>query len=393
MRTIEKYLIALYFFICPFEIALHLVVPSSTKYVGLMILLVEACILISKKREAIVSLSFSSISILLWALYCVISLFWTSLNNYTYEYITTYVLMSILLIVTTLELWDLDTINIYRKAYLLGSFLMAITTVFFGGGSYSDRETIVIFGKECDPNQVAANILPGIVFFLDIALDKKKNEMLNLCGYAGAIFCIYSVFLTGSRGGFVALAVSIIAVLIIAKRNNRLLVIHIIFTILIGLIGFSYLFRQQEWRVLDFGHYTSTYANGSGRTVIWKALLKSFDHKWILGHGVGSSISYFQDIYGRLVAVHNTFLLVLYEVGFLGFGIYISSYLYMAIYHRRNEVLFSILLGSLISAFFLDALNLRYIWNSLILCIMQYNIESTFQAQDRPSQYKHKYIK
>ena len=129
MRTIEKYLIALYFFICPFEIALHLVVPSSTKYVGLMILLVEACILISKKREAIVSLSFSSISILLWALYCVISLFWTSLNNYTYEYITTYVLMSILLIVTTLELWDLDTINIYRKAYLLGSFLIAITKI------------------------------------------------------------------------------------------------------------------------------------------------------------------------------------------------------------------------------------------------------------------------
>ena len=39
MRTIEKYLIAFYFLICPIEIALHLVVTSTAKYAGLMILL------------------------------------------------------------------------------------------------------------------------------------------------------------------------------------------------------------------------------------------------------------------------------------------------------------------------------------------------------------------
>ena len=161
----------------------------------------------------------------------------------------------------------------------------------------------------------------------------------------------------------------------------------------LGIIGYIYFFTQQEWRVLDFESYTSTYANGSGRTVIWKALLSSFDIHWIWGHGVGSSISYFKEIYGKAVAVHNTFLLVLYEVGIFGFGIYFFSYVYMAIYHRRNEALFSILIGSLISSIFLDALNQRYIWNSLILCIMQYNIETSCQINDRANCYKCKYFK
>lgn len=394
MRTIEKYLIALYFFISPFEIALHLLITSSTKYVGLMILLVEGCVLLSKSRGAIITLSLSSKSIIIWVAYCVLTLAWTSLNNYTFEYITTYILMSTLLLVSTFELWDSGTVNLFKNAYMFGSLLMAMTAVFFGGGQYLDRETIVILGKECDPNQVAANIIPGIVMFLDIGLNKNKNRLINVCGYAGTVFCIYSVFLTGSRGGFVTLAVCIITVLIIAKKNNRLSSAYIISTFVIGIIGYYYFFMQQEWRVLDFSSYTSTYANGSGRTVIWKALLSSFDIKWIWGHGVGSSISYFQDMWGKTVAVHNTFLLVLYEVGILGFGIYLFSYIYMAFHYRKNEVLFSVLIGSLISSFFLDALNQRYIWNSLMLCIMQYNAETIQpQIQARSNGCEYKYIR
>ena len=331
--------------------------------------------MLSKKGGAVITLSLSSKAIIVWVVYCVLTLAWTSLNDYTFEYITTYILMSTLLLVSSFELWDSDTVSLFQKAYMFGSLLMAMTTVFFGGGKYLDRETIVILGKECDPNQVAANIIPGIVMFLGIALNKYKNKLINICGYTGATFCIYSVFLTGSRGGFVTLAVCIIAVMIIAQRNKRLSAVHIVSVVLVGILGY-YFIMQQEWRVLDFNSYTSTYANGSGRTVIWKALLSSFDIQWIWGHGVGSSISYFQDMLGKTVAVHNTFLLVLYEVGILGFSIYLFSYIYMAFIFRRNEVLFSVLIGSLISSFFLDALNQRYIWNSLMLCIMQFNAET-----------------
>ncbi len=84
MVTIEKYLIALYFFMCPAEIALHLLISSSTKYVGLLILLVECGILISKNKNAEIALSPSSISISLWIVYCVLALSWTVINAYTY---------------------------------------------------------------------------------------------------------------------------------------------------------------------------------------------------------------------------------------------------------------------------------------------------------------------
>ena len=40
MRSIEKYIIALYFFICPLEIALNIIFGSTAKYVGLLVLVV-----------------------------------------------------------------------------------------------------------------------------------------------------------------------------------------------------------------------------------------------------------------------------------------------------------------------------------------------------------------
>ena len=393
MRTIEKYLIALYFFISPVEIALHLLVTSSTKYVGLAIIIVEICILVSKGGKAVFKFSASTISIIVWCVYCVLSLVWTSLNEYTYEYLSTYFFMSALLLVATFELWDSDSVNLFLYAYLFGSLLMAITSILFAGGKYYDRETIVILGRECDPNQVAANIIPGIVIFLDVALKKHKSIFINVCCYAGAALCIYSVFLTGSRGGFIALLLSIVSVIIIGKRNKIISIKQIIVAAIIGIAAYSYFFVQQEWRVLDFGSYTSTYANGSGRTVIWKTLLKSFDINWLWGHGVGSSISYFKYEFGKAVAVHNTFLLVLYEVGILGFGIFIFSFVNMAYYHRKNGVMFSIIIGSMISSFFLDALNQRYLWNSLMLCIMKYNADSNLQTETVPNRTKCRYFR
>lgn len=393
MRTIEKYLIALYFFISPAEIALHLLVTSSTKYVGLAILIIETCILLTKGRKAEIGFSASTISIILWCVYCVLSLAWVSLNEYTYEYLSTYLLMSALLIVTTFELWDSGTVKLYLYTYLFGSLLMAIISILFAGGKYLDRDTIVILGRECDPNQVAANIIPGIVIFLDVALKKHKSILINICCYVGTAVCVYSVFNTGSRGGFVALLFGIIAVIIIGKVNRVISVKQIIIAVIIGIAVYSYFFLQQDWRVLDFGSYTGTYANGSGRTVIWKALLKSFDVNWIWGHGVGSSISYFKNEFGKAVAVHNTFLLVLYEVGVLGFSIFAFSFVNMAYYHRKNGALFSIIIGSMISSIFLDALNQRYLWNSLMICILQYNANSNSQSLKASNRSECRYFK
>ena len=393
MRTIEKYLIALYFFISPAEIALHLLVTSSTKYVGLVILIVETVILVTKGGKAETNFSASTISIILWCVYCVLSLAWVSINEYTYEYLSTYLLMSALLIVTTFELWDSGTVKLYLYAYLFGSLLMAIISILFAGGKYLDRDTIVILGRECDPNQVAANIIPGIVIFLDVAFKKHKSILINIFSYLGTAVCVYSVFNTGSRGGFVALLLGIIAVLIIGKRNKNISVKQIIIAVIIGIAAYSYFFVQQDWRVLDFGSYTGTYANGSGRTIIWKALLKSFDVSWIWGHGVGSSISYFKNEFGKAIAVHNTFLLVLYEVGIWGFSIFLFSFVNMAFYHRKNGALFSIILGSMISSIFLDALNQRYLWNSLMLCVMQYNADSIFQSKKVSNRSECRYLK
>lgn len=393
MRTVEKYLIALFFFICPVEIAVHLLITSSAKYVGLLILLAEVIILLKSGSEAIIYMSPSVIAILLWLTYCCISLNWVTINGITYEYITTYVMMGIFTIISTVEIWEEKDIRLYLCAYMSGSLLLALIVMFFGGGGYTDRETIVLLGKECDPNQASANLIPGAILCLNFAIKKNKTKLLNILGYIGTFVCIYSVFLTGSRGGFISLSVSSVATLIIAERKGKISSVNLTAVVIFGVFVYIYAISTQAWRVLDFDSYTSTYGNGSGRIVLWKALLNSFDIKWLWGHGVGSTANYYRTIFGEISGVHNTFLLVLYEVGFLGFAFFIFPYITMLFHFRKNEVLFPILIGALICAFFLDALNLRYIWNGLILCLMEYNFKKKQEIIEHSTKMQHRYLK
>ncbi len=396
MRTIQKYLIILYLLICPVEIALHLMITSSVKYVGLLIVLVEGCILLYNIKGMDVNFSSCSMATFLWVAYCAVALLWTEINDSTYEYLTTYMLMMLLLIACTLETWNEKEILQYLNAYMIGGILMALAVIFFGGSKYADRETITIMGKSCDPNQVAANIIPGAVLSLNMFLTEKSDRKKNLFGLIGVVICAYSIFQTGSRGGFAALVVGAVLVIYVTLRKGKLKTWTIVFSILVGIVVVRYVPIFKEGRALDFDSYTATYSNGLNRIVIWKTLLKSFDGKWILGHGVGSTINYLEAAIGRRTAVHNTFLHVLYEVGIVGFLIFFFPYFWMMkTYIKKNGELTAILAGAVICSIFLDALNLRYLWNGLILCMMQYHLDGGREPEmpKKAVNLRSKYIK
>ncbi len=383
MRTIEKYLIAFYFLICPIEIALHLVVTSTAKYAGLMILLTEGCILLSRRKNMDVNFSFGSAATLFWIAYSAITVIWANTNSLTFEYLTTYAMMGALLFACTMETWNEAEIDLFVRAYLIGSILMAFTVIFFGGGGFSDRETIIIMGSECDPNQVAANIVPGAMLSFDRFFGEKTNRKTKIISLASFVLCTYSIFQTGSRGGFAALALGVAYLLFVAFRKGAVKIWMILLAVVVGAVSVSYIPVFTEGRVLDFGSYNATYSNQLNRVIIWQKLLSTFDEQWIWGHGVGSTVNYLERAIGKVTAVHNTFLHVLFEVGFAGFSLFIFPYVTMIRrYYKKNGALVSVLLGAMVCSFFLDALNLRYLWNGLMLCIMQYHFDIYGQEQE-----------
>ena len=371
MRLFKKTFIALYFSLCPLEMALNIILTSSTKYVGMLIFAVWAAEIIYN-RDTLSFIGWKHILMLLaWMAYeLIITLTIGVTNNRTYEYIVTYLMMTVLVVICSQEEWAKLDINLFLYTYYLGAIIMAIIAIAYGNSVYEGRSTIIIMGHSCDPNQLSASVLPGVFIGLEESI--KEDGFIKKAGHFLAMMtAIYGILLTGSRGALLGLLVGLTIILSGQIISGKLQ----LYQIVILIIGAIIILRKLPTLTLDRLRYSDIYLNGSGRIKIWEILISSFDAKWIIGHGIGSSISFFLDYYGEAVAVHNTFLLVLYESGLIGLTLFAFMLLDLLInmIKSKNGLIAAILAGAMVNAFFLDSLNLRYLWNGIIFSIMQYN--------------------
>ncbi|MBR0513983.1 MAG: O-antigen ligase family protein [Clostridia bacterium] len=381
MNAIKKLLTVLYFFVCPCELVLNVMLVSSTKYVGLLILIFWAIESIYNWNYSSIRLTASTISLLIWLAICILCLAWGDSSSETSGYLTTYLEMGLLVIVLTQTDWSERDVNHFLLAYFLGSICLTILFFIFGETRYTVRATIVFMGREIDPNQVAANIVPGAVISLGYIINKNLKMPYRIISAAAFLLTVYTTFLTGSRGGLVSLAAGMLFVYFPQLKEldiKKVLVLCV--SIVLVWYSISLLPEGTSERLLGFSTYTDKYDNGQSRLTLWKDMFDDFDAQWFIGHGVGSSITFFQMLKGTLQGVHNTFLLVLYEVGIIGFCFWLFPYIAMLFYNisRRNHVIAGVLIAALLSSFFLDALIVRYIWNALILSIMKYDCDEEF---------------
>ena len=396
MQRIKKLSSVLYFFICPCELVLNIAFGSSTKYVGLLLFIVWLIEFLHNRNNTTFDLNNSSIlSLLIWLVICVFSLVWGNSSNSTSVYLTTYLEMGLLVIILTQTIWTEKDINHFLLAYTLGSVFLSIIFIKYGETRYVVRTTIIFMGKQIDPNQLAANITPGAVILLGYIINKNIKIRYRLISTLAFLLVLYTIFMTGSRGGLVSLGGGLIFVYFLQlKEMDAGKFVLLCFSMIIVWCSLSLLPSETADRLLGFDSYTDTYSNGENRLTLWKSMLDDFDAQWMVGHGVGSTIAFFQNIKGRLQGVHNTFLLVIYEVGIVGFIFWFFPYISMLNYNisKRNHVVVGVLVASLLSSFFLDSLNLRYIWNALIICIMKYNCDGeVFQSLTQTNSCK--YIK
>lgn len=387
MRLFKKYIIALYFLLCPMELALNILFTSSTKYVGMLILAVWVVEIIYNRDTSNFNGWKHILILLAWTIYeLVITLTIGVTSDRTYEYMVTYLMMTALVVICSQEEWDALDINLFLYAYYLGSIIMAIIVIAYGSNVYEGRSTIIIMGRYCDPNQLSASVLPGV--FIGFEKSIKEDGVIKKTVHLLAVMVvIYGILSTGSRGALLGFLAGFTILLSGQIISGRLRLYHI--GILV--IGATIILRTMPSLTLDRLRYSDNYLYGSGRSEIWEILISSFDAKWIIGHGAGSSIAYFLDYYGKASAVHNTFLLVLYESGIIGLIMFVFMLLDLLIntIKSKNILIAAILAGAMVNAFFLDSLNLRYLWNGIIICIMQYNLFECDRIKMVESKFKY----
>ncbi len=378
MRKLALASIYLYFFACPLEFVFNTFIGSSVKYVALFSVACLMLFYVSDRRVKI-KIGIVQYTLLGWVLLETASILWTQQSSITIDRIETYILTVAYVILVSLFPFNKKELELVAFFYVVGSFMTLILLFVSGdlllGWNAEGRRTIYINGKWQDPNGLAAYLVVGFLYFFDKMFSKKWYAVPSIL-LSAAFF--YGILQTGSRGALIAIIATIILVPIIkAEKKTRIKMIIGVAILVVAVYTIVAEFLPE--RLFNRLFNIETYLGGSGRIRLWIAAMEEVFKRPIFGNGIASYLSYFSKLLNGEIAMHNTYLCVLFEVGVVGLVLFIIPFL-VALYYphkEKNSYVFSMVLCNMAIIFFLDAIYIRYIWNALLLGIMVYNISKS----------------
>lgn len=377
-KSISLILISIYLFFSPIEFALNAFLPggSSLKYLGFIIILL---VLYDHKNTKI---NFNSTHkyVILWVLLMGVSLFWTFNSPYALLYTRMYTFIAIYFVVLSLYRVDKKNVEIFLFSALYGATFAALLLIFSGAtlvGSTSERVTLSIFGAQMDPNASSVLMAFGVIIAFYFLMYRKKTKLLLI----PLIICSLAVILTGSRSGLFGTMFSAFVLFAnylmknkssVLKKMSQVIAIITIVTVIVNIIV-KVVPVSVIQRLVDF----ESYSGGSNRDIIWGSLFPYFKQKPFMGYGIGSSVELTRIIFSKYTGAHNTYLQVLLDLGIIGLFTFlmIPGSIVIRSIKYKNIFAISLILLVIIPALFLDSINQRYFWNSLILSSMILMVE------------------
>lgn len=360
-------LCAIYMFLSYFEIYLPGISGSSTRYLIFVLSLMFLYQYHWKVRRTTYI-----IFIFLWFVYKVVSITWSNQsNNDVSRTILSQIGMILLFTAMCGQVHDKKLLRTVLQVNYWSSFLFGLLTLVFHRSYISEvfeaRQVLTLFGKQNDPNNCAAFLVIGIAIAAYSLVSEKRMKVVNI---VLILVNSYSIILTGSRMGFLLLGLIASVLLLTPNYKDKFIAgsfikkaiaMLIILTVGIWIIN-RFLPAASLARMLAFDEYSE----GSGRTVKWTlALERVLRERPIFGWGWGG-YSFVDSV------LHNTFLTILCDGGIVGLLLFIIPIgkLSYRLTTRKYQLGLMVLLTGIVSAFFLDAINKRFFWNTLIIAVM-----------------------
>ena len=133
-----------------------------------------------------------------------------------------------------------------------------------------------------NPNELATILVAALVLSLGLAAALRQQPLARWAALAAAALCIGGIFLTGSRGGLVALAVALAAFLVVGARwRGRMLVV----VVAVALAGFGYFNYVASPAIRS---HVSSVGSGTGRLDLWTVAWRMVEQEPIQGVGAGN---------------------------------------------------------------------------------------------------------
>jgi len=173
-----------------------------------------------------------------------------------------------------------------------------------------------VFGGFYNPTAFAAFLVMAIPLAVALALRARDTAYRVLWGFI-ALLTTFALYLTGSRGGWLALAVAALAfaVLLVATSSRRRLLVALGVPLLLLLLGGPLLFRPMRERLFPMAPKAEQ--SNAFRVYTWRATAQMAAARPVLGFGPGTFQYVFPryEVAGFTRMAHNSYLQMAAEAG------------------------------------------------------------------------------
>jgi O-antigen ligase len=224
-------------------------------------------------------------------------------------------------------------------AIVLGAIVIgAIVAAGFGIAQPADASQLAeassrATGTIGDPNELAAVLLVGLALGAGFALGRGNAPLMRIAGALAVPLCAAGVFLSLSRGGFVALGALLIAGTVFSGRWRGAITAMLVAVAVGGIVYFT------ELAPLPARERVTNTSGGSGRSDLWTVGWRMVQAHPITGVGIGNFQAVSADyvlqpgattradlIFSAAPKVtHNTYLEVMAETGVPGLLLFVAA--------------------------------------------------------------------
>ncbi len=294
--------------------------------------------------------------------------FYTVDKSLTKERIITLFLNFVVIILFSMRPYSREEIEKLFKAVALSGWLFFILMVLYG--KFEDGRLFVEFdGLKQDPNYFCGFIIFPICYYLWRFLENGK--FWNL---ASALILSVPIFLTGSRGGLLALLGSVFVICVIyIKRGDSSRFVKFFFAALVILLVVLVFWRYLPENITN--RFTLKYTledNGAGRFKIWEDIIENFKDAELWNQVFGHGAATVKNFNSSNRAAHNIYIETLIETGVAGTLMLVVMYFKYGILalKLKDSFLVASYAGYMIMTLSMSLYSYKPIWNIMLLIVI-----------------------
>jgi O-antigen ligase len=218
-------------------------------------------------------------------------------------------------------------------AIAMGAIVNLGTAKFFIKASSGDRLTLQGVGLISNPNDLAAHLLFVLPFLLFIVLKPRIHLAFRFLFGAAIVVGVFQILRTGSRGAFIALAFTLMFILVQGPRALKFAVataVPVVLVILILMLPSSTWQRLTSFSSDDSSSREAVESSEARKYLLKQSLIYTFQHP-IFGIGPGQFMTYEgqekkeQGLRGAWHETHNSYTAISSECGIPALLLYLAA--------------------------------------------------------------------